>query len=207
MSYLQTIIALSGKDNLGSILELQVARKADIVSIPAPIDGVIYGDIEFEPGTGFVTWSFTQDTASVNSDGKVSREGFSKVNRLPFKIPKGRANLTAMFDRATEDELIVLYKENGKQKIFGTLEAPVKFTYSHKTGENLSDPNHYACSFYYEGPDNAFEFDGKIEVVPGGAVPVLVKYNGVTIASLQPGEVFNIISDFGFTDFYTSTTT
>jgi hypothetical protein len=201
VSYLQSIAAFTGA-NIGSILEIQVARAADIVSIPVPVNGVVYGDIEFEPGTGFVAWTVTHESASLSRDGKTSREGFSKNNRLPFKIPKGRASVAAILDQAVDDELIVLFKENGVQKIFGTKESPVRLAYSHKTGESIADPNHFACFFYYEGPENVFEYDGTIEAAPGGAIPALVKFNGTTIAALLPGEVLEITSDFGFTDFY-----
>jgi hypothetical protein len=203
VSYLQSIAAFTG-GNMGSILEIQVARAADIVSMPAPVGGVVYGDIEFEEGTGFFPWTVTHETAGISRDGKTSREGFSKNNRLPFKIPKGRSTIGAMLEQAAEDELIVLFKENGKQKIFGSKEAPVKLSYSHKTGEAIADTNHYACLFYYEGPDNVFEYEGDIELSPSGVVPALVKYNGTTIAALLPGEVLNITSEFGFTDFYIS---
>jgi hypothetical protein len=201
VSYLQSI-SRNTIDNLGGIFSIKVARKADIVSIPAPVAGVVYGDIEFQEGAGFVTWDVTHESASAGSEGKVSREGFSKNNKLPFRIPRGRASLKIMFDQAVEDELIVLYTENGKTKIFGLLEAPVKFSYSHKSGEAIADLNRYEGLFYYEGPDNMYEYDGEIELAPGGVVPALVKYNGDVIASLLPGETLNIISDFGFTDFY-----
>jgi hypothetical protein len=203
VSYLQSI-SRNTVDNLGGIFSIKVARKAHVVSIPTPVDGVIYGDILFLEGTGFVHWDVIHETASAASEGKTSREGFSKNNKLPFQVSRGRANVKKIFDQAVEDEFIILYTENGKQKLFGQLDAPVRFSYSHKTGEAVSDSNRYECLFYYEGPDNIFEYNGEVELSPGGAVPALVKHNGNVIASLLPGEILNIISDFGFTDFYTT---
>jgi hypothetical protein len=205
VSYLQNISALVGADNTGGIYELQVARARDIDHIPAPVAGTIYGDIIFKAGYGWHTWAFSHQTAGANSETKISREGSSKTNRLRLRIPKGRASIQAMLDRASEDEFIILYRENGKQKIFGTLQAPVQFSYSHNTGDQVADLNHYECQFFADAPGNIFEYNGSVASAPAGPAPALVKYNGGTIAVLAPGETFNIISDFGFTDFYIST--
>jgi hypothetical protein len=203
MSYLTSIARLSQADNLGGILTIQVARKVDIESMSDPVDGVVFGDITFFPGAGFVTWEVTGESPNANSRSRTSREGASKDNRLSFTVPKDRPELRRMFERAEEDELVVLYKyANGKQRIFGLLDAPVQFRFDHESGGSHSDLNHYRCEFYYDGPDNMFEYNGLISAAPAGAAPAVVKYNGVSIASLSPGEVLNITSEFGLTNFY-----
>lgn len=203
MSYLQSIARLSQADNLGGILSIQVARKVDIASMSDPVDGVVYGDITFFPGTGFVSWEVTSETPTANSQSRTSREGPSKGNRLTFIIPKDRPDLRRMFEFAEEDEFVTLYKyANGKQRIFGGLHAPVQFRYNHSSGGSHSDLNHYSCEFYYDGPDNMFEYNGVISAAPAGTAPAIVKYNGAAIASLAPGDVLNITSNFGFSNFY-----
>lgn len=203
MSYLTSIARLSQADNLGGILTIQVARKGDISLMPDPVDGVVFGDITFFPGAGFITWDVTGESARASSQSRTSREGSSKGNRLPFVVPKDRPELRRMFEMAEEDELVAVYKyANGKQRIFGHLDAPVRFRFDHDSGEAHADLNHYRCEFYYDGPDNMFEYDGTIAAPPAGAAPAVVNFNGSAIATLQPGETLNINSDFGITDFY-----
>lgn len=203
MSYLIPISRLSQTDNLGGILTIQVARKVDINLMSDPVDGVVYGDITFFPGTGFVTWEVTSESPNANTRSRTSREGPSKGNRLSFTVPKDRPELRRMFELSEEDELVVLYKyANGKQRIFGLLDAPVQFRFDHESGGSHADLNHYSCEFYYDGPDNMFEYNGAIAAAPVGTAPAIVKHNGVAIASLAPGEVLNITSQFGFTNFY-----
>lgn len=206
MSYLKNISRFSGSGNLGGILTIQVARAADIESIPDPLAGIVFGDIVLKAGKSFYTWQVTTETAEANTRGNPTAEGFSKDNTLPFFIPKDRSDIRTMLEAATEDELIVLYKDaNGKQKLFGTLDHPVQFEYSTNSGAAHADRNGYSCRFYYKGPENMFEYNGTLPTAPAGAAPAIVRYNGVAIASLAPGETLNINSDFGFTDFYVTT--
>lgn len=199
MSYLKNISRLSAADNLGGVLTIQVARRADVQNIPDPVDGVVYGDIDFLPGKGFVTWEVTLETASADSAGRTSREGSSRSNKLPFVVPKDRADLRAMLEAASEDEFIVLFTSaNGVQKLFGLPYAPVQFRFSATSGAKVSDLNHYSCEFFYDGPENMFEYDGTVSMAPEGPAPALVYSNGELIASLSPGQVLNIDTDFDF---------
>lgn len=206
MSYLQNIQRLSGTNMGGIIASISVARKDDVLHIPDPVGGVIYGDITFKPAKGWVTWKVTPTSGSSTGDTRQNNEGSSKANRLPFSIARFDAALLDMLNRCTEDEFIVLHKDaNGKQKIFGLLTAPVRFTFSHQTGSDHANKNQFNCQFFYEGPENMFEYNGAVSMAPAGPAPAIVKFNGVAIASLAPGEVLNIESEFGFTAFYTST--
>lgn len=202
MAYLSPITRPQA-DNLGGILTIQVARRADVESMSDPVDGVVYGDITFVDGAGFVTWEVTGESARSSSSSKSSREGSSRANRIPFVVPKDRPELRSMFEQAEEDELIVLYRyADGKQRVFGLLDAPVRFRFDHDSGGAHADLNHYRCEFYYDGPENMFEYNGAIATAPAGSAPSIVKFNGVAIASLAPGEVLNIESEFGFTQFF-----
>lgn len=108
-----------------------------------------------------------------------------------------------MLELAEEDEFIVLFKyANGKRKLFGTLDRPVRFTFDHDAGSSFAAGNFNNCEFYFDGPSNIYFYDGNIEPAPPGANPALVRFNGAIIAALQPGESLNIESDFGFTNFY-----
>lgn len=203
MGYLKPIKRLSAVDNKGSVLQLQIARKADVLSISDPVAGVVYGDIVFQPGKGWVQWDTTIETPGTDTKGVSSREGSSKSNILKFQVPKDRADLRSMFESACLDEFIILYKDgNGIIKLFGLLYMPVRFQFNHTSGTRFADKNGYDAEFYYDGPDNMYEYNGAISAAPAGPAPSIVKYNGSAIASLAPGEILNIISDFGFTDFY-----
>lgn len=204
MGYVQAIKRLYQADNLGGLQQLLVCRKADIVSIPEPSAGTIYGNITFVAGAAFVPWEVSLETGSMQSNDVPSREGSGKRNVLAFTIPKGRSDLREMFRRMETDEFIVVYMENGKQKIFGQLHAPVLFSFSHDSGRAFSDLNAYSARFYYDGPDNVFDYNGAVGTPPTGPAPAIVKFNGVTIASLQPGETIDILSDYSFSEYFTT---
>lgn len=204
MGYVQAIKRLYQADNLGGLQLLKICRKADIYSIPDPVDGVIYGDAVFNTGGAFVQWDVTLETGRIQSQDIVNREGSSKRNTLAFTIPKGRSDLRSMFLRMENDEFVVLFMENGKQKMFGQLHAPVLFSFSHDSGQNHGDLNAFSGRFYYEGPDNVFDYDGTAGTPPAGAAPSVVQFNGVPIATLQPGETINILSDYNFSEYFVS---
>ncbi len=210
MGYLSNINRFSVADNIGGILDIQVARKSDILNIPAPVAGIVYGDITFTGDAGFVTWQVTANTPGTNSNSKQSNQGTSKGNRLKFSVPKDRASLRTMFELASEDELIVLYQDaNGQQKIFGLLESPVQFRFSHASGDNPGSKNGYDCEFYFDGPENMFEYNGAVAVAPAGPAPAVIKFGttaetAVAIASLQPGEVLTILSDYSLASYFTT---
>jgi hypothetical protein len=198
MSYLQNISSLSS-DNLGGIIDIRIVRKADVASIPAPINGAIYGDIVLKAGKSFVQWRVTLQSPKITSASKTSREGTSRTNSLGFIVPKDRREIHQMFDQASEDEFIVLYRyTNSSWKIFGLLDSPVQFEYDHDSGGNIADRNQYEGRFYYEGPDNRFFYNAEIPAPATGAAPAVVIVNGVVVASLLPGETISFDTDFDF---------
>ncbi len=189
---------------MGGIVQIRVARASDIESIPVPVDGVVYGNITFKPDKSWIIWDVTMESAQSRSAGRTSREGTSKNNQLDFTVPKDTPSIKNQFDLAEDDELIVLYKNaNGKTYLYGRLETPMKFSYSHDGGQRFSDRNEYNCRFYYEGPDNRYRYEGAIALPPAGPAPAVVKFNGVAIASLAPGETLNILSDYSFSEYFT----
>jgi hypothetical protein len=199
VSYLKNISPFRGVSNLAGIYDIRVAIKSTILSMAEPIAGVVYGDIAFLEGHGFYTWAVTIETPGTNSEAIISREGTARGNRIRFSIPKDRADLRHMFDLASDDEFIVLYKDNnGKQHVFGLPYAPVRFRSNHNSGTEHSNKNGYDCEFYYDGPENMFEYNGAVTVAPGSGAPALVRVNGVVIAQLSPGEILDIDSDFDF---------
>jgi hypothetical protein len=198
MSYLQSINRLSG-DNMGGIVLLHVARKADIVSMGPPVNGSVYGNIVFREGTGFVTWQVTLTTPRMRSEGRSSREGAYKSNRLEFIIAKDVANVRSMLLQAEQDEFIILFTDaNNQQKVFGLPEAPVRFLFDHDSGGDFSARNGYECRFYYEGPENIYTYNGAFDQAPGAGAPAIVRVNGVVVAQLYPGEIIDFDTDFEF---------
>jgi len=205
MSYLQSITRLKGAGNMGGIVQLRIARKASIASMSEPVSGIIYGDIEFEEGQGWAVWDVTLETARARGDERNSREGAYKSNRLEFSIPKDRPGIKYMLDQAEADEFIILYKDsNAQNKIFGTLETPVRFEYGHDSGQAFGDRNEYACRFYYDGPDNRFDYNGIISAAPAGTPPSIVRFNGAVIAILNSGDILDITSDYSFNEYFTT---
>jgi len=203
VSYLQNIKRLSGVDNTGGLTQLQVIRKADVVAIPSPSGNTVYGDITFASGQGVYTFDVTIETPRIQSKEKTGREGVSKTKALPFSIPKDRDDIRFMLQQMENDEFIVFLKDGtGRSKIFGLLHAPVLFSFNHDSGAKVADSNSYACQFYYTGPDNEFFYNGSLSSAPAGPPPAIVKFNGVAIASLAPGETLNIDSDYSLADYF-----
>lgn len=202
MGYLKAIKRLSQEDNTGGLIQLKVCRKADIVSIPAPVGGEIFGNIVLNDGAAFLQWDVTLSTSRLQRPTTITTEGATKKPTLNFSIPKDRSDLIDMFNLMEEDEFIVLFTENGRQKIFGLLEKPVRFTANHDTGADIGDKNAYSCQFYYSGPNNIFYYSGTGGVAPAGPAPAIVKFNGEAIASLAPGETLNIDSDYSLADYF-----
>lgn len=201
MGYLQSVSRLSNTDNLAGLVQIQLVRKADVIAIPAPVNGVIYGDITLAPGAAFVSWQCKLETPRITTEDQTGREGSSKRNTLRLTIPKDRSDLRHMFSLMANDEFIVMFSENAKRKLFGQLHAPVRFSWNHDSGAALDSLNAYECQFYYTGPDNIFFYDAAAPA-PGGAAPVVVSFNGVPIASLTPGQTLNIISEYDYTEYF-----
>lgn len=203
MGYLKNITRFSGADNPGGLTQLQVIRKADVVAIPSPSGNTIYGSITFGAGQGVYTFDVTLESPRIQSKEKTGREGASKTKTLPFSIPKDRDDIRFMLQQMENDEFIVLLKDGtGRQKIFGQLHAPVLFSFNHDSGAKIADSNNYACQFYYTGPDNEFFYNGTLTAAPAGPAPAIVKFNGVAIASLAPGETLNINSNYSLSQYF-----
>lgn len=202
MGYLQPIKRLSATENKGGILQIDIARKVDVVSIPSPVYGVIVGDIIFAAGAGFTSWEVTLETPRIKSSSKASREGTTKNSPLTFSIPKDNSVTRQQLLRAEQDEFIVSFKDsNGNRKLFGLKEAPVRFIFDHDGGGRLSDGNRYDCQFYYEGPDNINFYSGSITVAPPSTQTSRVQYllDDELIAILNPTDVLIVSSDFAHT--------
>jgi len=200
MTYLRNISQASGSINLGGIVEILVARKDEIESIPSPFGGVVSGQITFKPNSvGFVRWQVTQESTGIKSEDRSNREGSFKSNYIDFIVPRDRPDLRVMFDQSLEDEFVVVFRyANNKSKIFGSLQSPVRFSYSHDSGKSFASGNFVSARFYYDGPDNIYFYDGTPVTTPGIIPPALVKINGEVVASLQPGDVIAIDTDFNF---------
>lgn len=197
MSYLQNIAAFSS-DNLGSLLEIRVARRADVQSIPAPSYGVVYGDIVLKPGKSWAQWSVTRNTPRHRSAFQASMEGDFESASLSFTIPRDRAAIRPMLQMAQDDDHIVLYRDaNSEWKLYGSLSDPVRFRFSHDTGSAPVQRNAYACEFYSEGSANTWFYNGEVSAPPSGTPPAIVRFsNGQIVAALQPGETLIITSGF-----------
>ena len=191
---------------MGGIVELQLVRSDNVVTVPMAIDGVIYQSIEFVPGSGFVSWATTSQSIGIRSRHVNGTEGGTKRVGLPFSLPKDTPGIAQQLERATDDEFIVLFRDaNGVLKIFGTKEHPVNFKFDYNTGRANRDKNGYRCEFYYSGPNNVFFYEGDTPQSPVVVAPVRIEWDdGETITTIvvaQPGDVIRINSRFAYTDF------
>lgn len=198
MSYLQNISPLNG-DNLGSLLELRIVRKDDVESIPDPVEDIIYGDITLKAGKSFVLWQVTRSTPRHRAVNRASAEGEYEEASLNFVIPRDQPAIRRMLQLALEDEHIVLYKDaNNQTKLFGSLQDPVRFRFSHDSGGASSQRNAYSCEFHSSGSANSWFYLGSVPSPPVGAAPALVRVNGQLVASLTPGQAIDFDTPFEF---------
>ncbi len=196
--YLDIITRFTG-ENLGSLVNIKVARKSDISYLADPSGDTIYEDIVFNAGKGFREWVVASQSGRMASKGRKSSEGISRENNLPFLIAKDRPGIRQMLSLAEDDEFIILFTDsNGQQKILGSLDHPALFRYDRDSGGKFSDLNAYECEFYCEGPDNEFFYDQVLDVAPSGPAPAIVRVNGVVVASLAPGVILDFTTDFDF---------
>lgn len=199
MTYLNPIARLSGADNSGGIVDIKVARIADILTMPVAKQGIYFEEVAFITGSGWITWLVTQGTAGFTGRSKESMEGPYKDGNLSFSIPKDKPEVFEMLKKAEQDEFIVMFRDaNNRRKIFGTPEAPVNFKFDHATGRRTSNMNAYDCDFYTEGVDNIAFYNEDLGVTPGtGALPALVtNYRNDIVAVLYPGDQLKIDSPY-----------
>ncbi len=205
MGYLSNINQQAPGGKLGGILTINLVRKSEIASIPAPFNGDVNGPVVLIDGASFVQWIVSYQSAGITSTSRKSKEGPSKTNTVAFHLPLDRPGIRKMLELAEEDEFVVVVQyPNGTQKIFGTLQAPMLFEFSHDSGRKAADSNHNNCSFYYQGPDNSYFYNADAPGNPAGPAPVIVKFNGEAIASLTPGQTLNIISDYSLSEYFTT---
>lgn len=186
---------------MGGILTIDVVRAADVVSIPEPVNGAIYDDVELQPGAGFSRWLVGYQSAGFSGKSKTSREGVSKDNEVRFFIPLDRQAVRTMLERAEDDEFIIIYRyATGPRKIFGTKDFPVLFQFDHDSGSAPTDQNGNNCKFYYSGPENSTFYNGAIASAAPGTAPSIVRYStGEIIATLSPTDILVVNSDFAHT--------
>jgi len=176
-----------------------IARKADVLSIPPILGKSLVGDILFPEGSGFSRWVPTLGTANFKTTGKSAREGAYRSNILEFNFPLDKESLRLMLEQAEDDEFIVVYTlSNGVNKLFGTLEYPVKFQFNQDSGSEILSGIFNNCRFYYDGPDNTYFYAGAItEQTESEVGTVRVEFtDGTLIALLHPPETLVVASDF-----------
>ncbi len=195
MSYLKTINRIAY--NFGGVLEVQIARAADVLEWPELKGDTWYGNIEFKAGAGFVKWYTTANENVFRYRSRTTIEGTLYKGAFKVVVPSDRKEIEEMLHLASDDELIILYKNaNGLIKIFGSPTFPVQLQVSHSTKRGFGSRNQYECSFYYDGPLNNFFYDGSVQTAPGTA-PAIVRWaDGTMISSLQPGQVLEVDSNF-----------
>lgn len=199
MSYLTSIARLSSADNLGGVLTIEVARAADIETIPDPVDDQIFGDVTFLPGRGFHSWQVSLESASADVRSRPSIHGTSEDTTVPFIIPKNKPDILTMLRRAVDDTFIIIITDaNGSRKMFGQKHAPVKLRFDSTSGKSQADLNHYRCEFYCSAPENLFHYNGNIAAAPPGAAPVILRVNGVVMAVAYAGQIIDVDTDFEF---------
>jgi hypothetical protein len=124
-------------------------------------------------------------------------EGKLQKYDLNFEVPKADFDNNSLLSTMKNDYFIVIFRDsNGRVKVFGYLENPVRFTSEHSTGSSARGKNGYACKFYTEGTTEVVSFYGfEMPAIANEQFigkPVTIKKNGQTIAIVPAGSVYEI---------------
>jgi len=199
MSYMKNISRLGG-DNLGGLIELKVAPASSISKIPDPVNGTVYGDVVFVAGFSWHTWQVQFNNLGITAKSKSSQEGNYRDYQLPFIIPGNNPEITRILRQAEQDQFIILVKDTeNRQKIVGSLDAPLLFNCDFDSGRSARNLKGYECEFYSEAQEVDFFYEGGVAPPAGSVQPAMVlRGDGQVLAALQPGDIFYVTSGFSF---------
>lgn len=172
------IVAIVEEDDCGSnpggTNDLYVARKRDVLSIPAPgADKVtISTAIEMKPGKAFVKWDHAQDTGDLNhkSEGEAGNKSVS--TDVNCYVPKGNPAIDSVIQSALNGEFIVIVVDGkGQQRIGGDLRRGLIFDHDYKSGKKGTDKNGSDFKFATTGMDHVpYYYTAAIPLVAASAV-------------------------------------
>jgi hypothetical protein len=128
--------------NPGGETELYIARKSDVLSIPAPgVDGVTVSTaIIMKDGKGFAKWDTLIDNSEL-SHKTVGEVGSQSVEQaLEVYIPRARATIDSEIQKAINGGFIVISVDGqGQKRIGGDLLRPMTMVHDYKGGKKNTD--------------------------------------------------------------------
>lgn len=143
---------LDGENNFPGLSRILFAPVDNVSSIPSAEDLLLNGDITLTGITSFYTMYGTIETMQL----EYAQENTEHGEKYNLKVSAFIANLSRdpkdiNFDEMKEQKFIVVaIDENGKQRLFGSLEAPMFFTMSASSGAGARDRNGASVTFYGE---------------------------------------------------------
>jgi hypothetical protein len=152
--------------NPGGTVNIWVARRRDVESIPAPTAGgvTITTGISMKVGKYFAKWEFAQDTGNLNHKSVGDPGNKSVSYELNTYVPRGNALIDKEVNNAINGDYIVIVEDGlGQKRIAGSLLRGVIFDHDYNTGTKGTDKNGTAFKFLGEGFGNVpYYYDAAI---------------------------------------------
>lgn len=156
--------------NPGGTVNLWLARRRDVATLPAPVAGsvTIEQPLTMKAGKYFAKWDFAQDTGNLTHKSVGDAGNKSVSVELNTYVPRGNATIDAVVDNAINGDFIVIVEDSlGQKRLAGSLLRGVTFDHDYQSGTKGTDKNGTAMKFSGEGFGNVpFYYDAAIPVLP-----------------------------------------
>ena len=157
--------------NPGGTVNLWVARRRDVATIPPPgADGVtIAQPITMKTGKAFAKWEFTQDTGELTHKSVGDAGNKSVTKEVTTYVPRGNAQVDAEINKAINGDFIIIVEDGlGQKRIGGNLLRGMIFDHDYKSGKKGTDKNGTDFKFLGEGFSHVpYYYDAAIPVTAG----------------------------------------
>ena len=156
--------------NPGGTVNLWVARRRDVATLPNPASGTVTvtAPLTMKAGKFFAKWEFAQDTGDLNHKTTGDPGNKSVTMEVNTYVPRGNELIDAVINEAINGDFIVIVEDGlGQKRIAGDLLRGVIFDHDYKSGKKGTDKNGTDFKFGGEGFGHVpYYYDAAIPVTP-----------------------------------------
>lgn len=136
-------------DNLGGLFLFNFIPVTEVQSIAEPIDSRVLEPVTTTTIGRWYECYASEGTMKFIEDLQQSDQGDFHKAKLSAFIPKDRTDIADQFEKMRNKDFIIDYIDNnGHRKLIGTLDYPLRFTYSLDTGATVPNKNGHTIEFY-----------------------------------------------------------
>ena len=136
------------EENISGLAYLDFAPVSDVDSIDRPWQEEISQAVVFNPTKSFFRLAFSQETGKFSSPEEKNPSGSLHKAEVVGFTPLMRMATAAIFSEMREDLFVVVVTDNnGNKRLVGTLEEPLRFSFSESTESSYGVRQGYAWAF------------------------------------------------------------